>query len=490
MWPFYRRKNQDDYHVDFWAWWRRDLGELVKRDRNRASVVMWSIGNEIPCRSSPLGANLSAELSSCVRSLDPGSGRAITAAYPSVPQDPKDAQTSSDPFFRPLDVSGYNYSPQNYWIDHQRLPERIIVGTESFPTASFEMWHSVWNNSWVIGDFVWTAIDYLGESSIGFESQTDGLDECDAVEPFPFHVSFCGDLDLIGTPKPQAMYRQVLWGKSVLEIAVHVPMPPGHDERVGGWGWPEERASWTWGHNGHNDSLLTNSSGRNSALHSSRNGSGDAGCPCWPCPCNPSGPGLAAMQINVYSKECDSILLFVNGKQQGGPVPSTFDSQFRATFNGIAYHPGNLTALGLRNGSVCARKTLLTAGPVATLQLSVDRATIKNTRSDLAYVTVTALDAAGVPVPDAAIRVKFTLSDGTSLELAAVGSGDPRDVSSLQGVTERKLWRGKALAILRPVAGATAGATTITATAQGVASAKAVVTSTAIMPGAVTPARG
>ena len=467
-WP--QGKNTDDYHVHFDKWWRRDLSELVMRDRNRASVVMWSIGNEIPCRSTPLGANLSLELSTLVRSLDVGSGRAVTAAYPGVPQDPKGAATSSDPFFAPLDVAGYNYSPDNYWPDHQRLPDRVIVGTESFATSSFQMWSSVWNNSWIVGDFIWTAMDYLGESSIGFETQTDGIDECDAVEPFPFHVSFCGDLDLIGQPKPQALYRQVLWGKSMLEMAVHVPTPAGHDERVGGWGWPEERASWTWAAGSNTGSSLAIGDGTDSA---------DEGCPCWPCPCNPRRPELASMKVNVYTKECDSVLLFINGKQQGGPVPSTYDSQFTATFSNIAYTPGNLTAVGLRDGSACATQTLLTAGPVASLHVVADRGTIHHSRDDLSYVTVTALDAKGVPVPDAANLVSFALSQGskhTSLELAAVGSGDPRDVSALQGVSKRKLWRGNALAILRPTVGGAANSwATLTVSAVGLPSASVTV---------------
>ena len=138
--------------------------------------------------------------------------------------------------------------------------------------SAFQMWDAVWNNSWVIGDFVWTSLDYLGESSIGFETQTELIDECDATKPFPFHVSFCGDLDIAGSvirprappcraapklvarlthgcpltvgftdggcdcgalcflsskrnPKPQAAYRSVLWGRSRLEVAVHAPIP-------------------------------------------------------------------------------------------------------------------------------------------------------------------------------------------------------------------------------------------------------------------------
>ena len=268
------------------------------------------------------------------------------------------------------------------------------------------MWQSVWNNSWVIGDFIWTAMDYLGESSIGFETQTDGMDECEASEPFPWHISFCGDLDVIGQPKPQAAYRSVLWGKSVLELAVHIPTPAGVDERVGGWGWPEERASWTWP----NSSAIATEAGRD-----------DSDCPCWPCPCNTEPP---PMRINVYTKECDSVVLYLNGKQLTAPAPVSADSQYTVTFNGIAYAPGNLTAVGTRNGTGVpgAQKTLLTAGAAASLRLSVDRATIFHHRNDLAYVTVTAVDSHGVEVPDAANLVNISLSMPL-MEVAAIGNG-------------------------------------------------------------------
>jgi beta-galactosidase len=173
------------------------------------------------------------------------------------------------------------------------------------------------------------------------------------------------------------------------------------------------------------------------------------------------------MRVNVYTKHCDSVLLLLNGKQLGAPSPVSADSQYTATFNGVAYTPGNLTAVGLRNGSACAQKTLLTAGVVASLKLTADRATIYHHRNDLAFVTVTALDSNGIEVPDTAGDwVTFTLSDST-VEIAAVGSGDPRDVSSLKNSSNRSLWRGKALVILRPTTGATPGAVELTVSAAG-----------------------
>ena len=121
---------------------------MVYHGRNHPAVVMWSIGNEIPCRGSPLGYNLSATLTQYVQELDPaaiqtggggGTGRAITSAYPHP-------DNHADPFFAPLSVAGYNYAPDQYYADHIRAPGRVMVGTESLPSAAFQMWTAVWNS--------------------------------------------------------------------------------------------------------------------------------------------------------------------------------------------------------------------------------------------------------------------------------------------------------------------------------------------------------
>ena len=87
----------------------------------------------------------------------------------------------ADPYFAHLDIAGYNYSPQQYAPDHARLPARLIVATESFPADSYDYWQGVWAHAWVVGDFVWTALDYIGESAIGnaaYTSDADPLGAC------------------------------------------------------------------------------------------------------------------------------------------------------------------------------------------------------------------------------------------------------------------------------------------------------------------------
>jgi beta-galactosidase len=141
---------------------------------------MWSIGNEIPMRRSPAGYNLSHVLSDYVRTLDsPQSGRAVTSAYPGVSDD-------ADKFFAPLDVAGYNYSPNEYVSDHTRVPSRIMVGTESFPNDSFKMWDLAWSNEWVLGDFIWcVGLGSLSDALFTFPSCTlyDGR-ECCSIQDY------------------------------------------------------------------------------------------------------------------------------------------------------------------------------------------------------------------------------------------------------------------------------------------------------------------
>ena len=142
-------KNVDDYNRHFEAWWQRDVTSMVLRDRNAPSIIMWSIGNEIPMRKQPAGIALSKAISDYIRSLDPsvdGTTRAVTSAYPGVGED-----KATDDYLAPLDVAGYNYSPNRYSEDHKRLPERIIVATETFPADSIDYWIDSWEDNWVLG---------------------------------------------------------------------------------------------------------------------------------------------------------------------------------------------------------------------------------------------------------------------------------------------------------------------------------------------------
>ncbi len=407
-------KNPDDYGKYFKEWWQRDLQSMILRDRNHPCVIMWSIGNEVPQRVKEEGYVIEKQLCDEVHRLDPT--RPVTEAI-CIPWDGKPWSATATAFSF-LDVGGYNYQPGQYERDHEKFPDRIIVGTESFPRDFAQYWRGVENNSYVLGDFVWTGMDYLGEAALG-SARVNG------VESGEYFNAFCGDLDLCGFKKPQSYYRDVVLNTSPLEIFVHRPIPEGRRETVSGWGWPDELASWTWPGN-----------------------EGDT------------------MQVNVYSK-CDSVRLELNGKEIA--TQQVDNRRYTASFE-VPYTTGELKAVGITDGKAIATKVLKTVGPAKKIRLTVDRSTINADRGDLAYVTVEITDESGNVMPDAANMVHFTLTGQG--ELIAVGSGAPNVMESFQQ-PQHSTWHGRCLAVLRPKGNS--GQMTLKAEAEGLEDATIII---------------
>jgi len=413
-----RSKNPDDYAKYFDNWWQRDLDSMILRDRNHPSVILWSIGNEINERADESGYVVAQKLSSEVRRMDPT--RPVTEAICGFWDHPGRQWNDTATAFSFLDVGGYNYQLGQYERDHQKFPNRIIVGTESYPADIANIWRVVERNPYVLGDFEWTGMDYLGEAACG----SARLDN-ERANGWPWFDANCGDLDICGFKKAPSFYRDVVWGRSQLEVFVHRPIPTGRREIVSGWGWPDELPSWTW-------------------------------------PGNDGQP----MQVAVYS-QCDTVRLELNGREvatrqiNGGKLTARFE---------VPYAAGELKAVGLKNGKTVATQVLRTLGSAQKIHLVVDRPTIRADRNDLAYVTVEITDAAGNVLPDAANLVRFSLSGPG--ELAAVGSGAPNIPESFRQ-PRHTAYHGRCLAILRPL-GST-GKLILHAEADGLAAAEVTV---------------
>jgi beta-galactosidase len=393
-------KNPNDYSLFFKQCWPGDLRSMILRDRNHPCVVIWSIGNEISERSDTSGVRIASVMRNCIHEID--TTRPITAAVCAFWDHPGWTWANSAPAFQNLDIGGYNYQWREYLPDHTKFPQRIMMGTESVPMEAYENWQQVKRNNWVIGDFVWTGMDYLGETGIGHLYFSDKKENY-FLQPWPWFNAWCGDIDICGFKKPQSFYRDVVWEQSQIEIAVHVPLEKGIKESVSFWGWPDEQSSWTW----------------------------------------PGNEGKL-MHVKVYS-QAEKVQLFLNDKLIGDKTISD-TSKLTADFD-VPYQAGILKAVALSKGKELGSKVLTTAGQIVAIRLTADRQVIKSNRNDLCYITVEAIDGKGNLVPNANLMVKTSVSGAG--ELLASGNASPDDMESFRK-PEFKLFNGKGLVIVRP----------------------------------------
>ena len=375
-------KNKHDYSVYFDEWCERDVTTMVLRDRNHPSIVCWSTGNEVMETKKIEVIATAQKLKNAIHTCD--TTRPVMFAL--------NAWDSEWEIFDPLvavhDIAGYNYMLDRAPTDHQRVPSRMIIQTESFSRDAFKNWALVNDNSYVLGDFVWTAIDYLGESGIGryyYEGETEG--EAWERDQYPLHGAYCGDIDLTGWRKPISYYRELLFNpKEKLHLAVKEP--DGYYGKIKETRW----SVWpTW------DS--------------------------WSYP---------------------KVRLYLNG-QLIGEQPTGREQEFKAVFS-VPYSPGTLKAVGVENGQEVEAQELATAGDPAQIRLTADRTVITADGQDLSYVTVEILDKEGRVVPNAENRLTFEVN-GTGV-IAAVGSANLKDTDRYVGNT-RKAWKGRAIVVLK-----------------------------------------
>lgn len=407
-------KNTYDYSTLIDEWWDSDISSMVRRDRNHPSIIAWSIGNEIIERKSASAVELAHKFASKVREHD--TTRPVTQAL--AAWDPE--WETYDALAAEHDIIGYNYMIHKAEGDHTRVPSRVIWQTESYPRDAFSNWAKVADLPYVIGDFVWTGIDYIGESGIGrhyYEGDPEG--EHYHRPLWPWHNSQCGDIDITGHRKPVSYYREMLYAdRPMLSLTVHEP--DGYRGKVKEtlWGtWPAY-ASWNW-------------------------------------------PGLKGKPVKVeVCSTYPQVALYLNDRLVG-TAPTTREQEFKAVFE-VPYRPGTLRAVALDAAGQPADSAVLeTAGKPAAIRLTAEPACGPD--KELRYIVAEIVDAKGRLVPVADNTLSFTIAGDA--RILATGSPDPTDP---EGYTRpvRRAAQGRVLVIVRP---GTAPAT-LTARAKGLKS--------------------
>ncbi|MFJ9087953.1 glycoside hydrolase family 2 TIM barrel-domain containing protein [Streptomyces sp. NPDC102384] len=455
MWT--QGKSDFDYSADFPQWWERDVEAMVAKDRLHPSVIMYSIGNEIPETGSPAGAVWSRRLAEKVRALDPtrlvtnginGFVSVLDAVLDGMAGRREAAQESggvnqmmtgfgammagiqassmvgerTEEAFAVLDVAGMNYGDARYVPDREQFRHRVIVGTETWPADIDRTWALVDQLPHVIGDFTWTGIDYLGETGIGVIKYAGEAGEGASgfSTPYPGLTAWCGDLDITGHRRTVSYYRETVFGLRTTPY-IGVQRPERHDAEVAvatPWSWSDTVSSWSW-------------------------------------------PGFEGrpVRVEVYSDAEEVELLLDGNRVARAKVGET--KAFRADLE-LRYSSGTLTAVAY-SGGVETGRTSLTSAATDELVLTVtaDRPELTADTRDLAYVSLELTDCTGVlrPTLDRSVHVEVA---GPAV-LAALGSAAPVTEESFTDARHRT-FDGRALAVVRPTG---PGEITVTASADG-----------------------
>ena len=277
-------KSAFDYSLAFADWWERDIEAMVTKDRNHPSVIMYSIGNEIPETGDPHGSALGRRIAEKVRSLDDtrfvtnginGIVSTLEEVLATTSRESADGVNDvladdtgvanpinaaefitrrTEESFSVLDVAGMNYGEARYELDRELFPNRIIVGSETFVAQIAMGWDLVERLPHVIGDFTWTGFDYLGEVGLGRHPFADEKDTF--LGAFPWVAAWCGDLDLTGYRRPQSYYREIVFGLATGPyIAVLRPTERERVAQATQWAWTDSTSSWSWNVEARSDSL-------------------------------------------------------------------------------------------------------------------------------------------------------------------------------------------------------------------------------------------
>ena len=435
-------KNSSDGAAAFTANWRKDLQSMVDSACNHPSVILYSTGNEIPEIGRCSGWNMNREIAEALREMDPtrfstvsisgflavlddlplfaaamqqeqpqesagGGSEEMNKLAGSTQQQMMDAFSVNEILTNRIegaaaavDVVGYNYLTARHAWEHLRHPDRVVVGSETYPPEIARLWQIVQENPHVIGDFTWTGFDYLGEAGIGVFHYGPGQN---AQGWYPDRLAYCGDIDLNGTRRPMSYLRQIVYGlRTAPFIAVERVDRHGQKYDPNNWKYADCLDSWTF-----------------------------PGCENKPA------------SVRVLAG-CEEVELFLNGKSLGRKAIG-IEEPFTAFYE-FPYTPGELLAIGYQHGKEIGRHRLVTAGAITALRVAADRKELPADGRSLAYITADTVDENGNwnrwGKTDISVRVEG------AAELLGFGSAAPSGGGSYQD-TRCTTWDGRVMAVIR-----------------------------------------
>ncbi len=406
-----------DYAIHFDNEWVKDVKALVHKDFSHPSVIMYCLGNEITDTGLPHGVMICKMLNDLFKAEDPtrpttiainpmlsvlakkmAEQKAAGAENQSVgsaevndivtllPQimasiTPESLEALLHDLLKCVDIVGYNYGNHLYDGTHELAPDRVILSTETFPRKIAGGWAQVENNDYLIGDFMWTAWDYLGEAGVG--EPTYGTTQAPFSKEYPCQNACIGAVDLTGEPEPFAYYVATLWGfVQKPYIAVRPLNHIGEEYTLGNWRMTDAIHSWTW----------------------------------------PGYEGKTT-DVEIYSR-ASAVELFQDGVSLGRKTPEDCKVIFQ-----VKYRAGKLEAVAYNAaGEEKGRSGLHTASNEIQLTILPEETLICADGEDLAYVAVELTDCNSVRQILADRPVKITVTGAGTL--AAVGSADPRVTES------------------------------------------------------------
>lgn len=442
MW--YNRKNPYDYGVDFSDWWERDTAAMVERDYNHPSVILYSIGNEVAEPAEARGLELGRQMVELIHALDgtrpvtcgtnlmimsraaKGSGIYQDGEQNTGAKEPKQGEETvknaslafnimasfmgpmmnkagnskkadalTSPFLDSLDVAGYNYASGRYPLEGTAHPDRVIFGSETYPQDIYKNWQMVKRYPYLVGDFMWTGWDYLGEAGLGAWSYTGGMP---FNRPYPWVLSGAGVIDITGQPDGSCKYASTVWGlEKNPVIAVRPVNHPGVRVSKSMWRGTNAILSWSW----------------------------------QGCQGNPA-------TVEVYSDQ-HIVELKLNGHSLGRKKLKECKALFK-----VKYAPGTLTAVAYdKNGRKAGSTDLVSAVGNPRLALRPERETARP--GEVVYVPVEIVGVNGVVESNADRRVTVTVEGG---ELLAFGSANPCTQEQYH-TGSFTTYYGRALAVVR-----------------------------------------